>query len=87
MFPYDSIMPYNTFIWIILLIWSLIWKGIGLWKAGRNKQIIWFLAILILNTLGILPIIYILFFQKKHPETIVLPKEKKVKKKAKKKRK
>lgn len=52
--------------WLIpLIIWSLIWKGISLWKCGRNNQLPWFIAILILNTAGILPIVYILWFQRK----------------------
>lgn len=46
-----------------LLIWSVSWKGIALWKSARNKQIIWFIAILILNSVGVLEIIYVLFFQ------------------------
>ncbi|MGM0568848.1 MAG: DUF5652 family protein [Elusimicrobiota bacterium] len=50
---------------IILGLWSLIWKGIALWKSGRNNQLKWFIVILILNTVGILPIIYLKFFQKK----------------------
>ena len=50
----------------ILVIWEMIWKGIALWKAGRNNQLIWFICILIFNTIGILPIIYIYFFQKKN---------------------
>jgi hypothetical protein len=52
--------------WLIpLVIWDLIWKGIALWKSGRNNQLKWFIAILVLNTVGILPIIYLRFFQKK----------------------
>ncbi|MDX9913747.1 MAG: DUF5652 family protein [Candidatus Moranbacteria bacterium] len=52
-------------IWLIpLLIWELVWKGIALWKAAKNNQLNWFTALLILNTVGILPIIYIQFFQK-----------------------
>jgi uncharacterized membrane protein YiaA len=47
---------------LLLVVWELIWKGIGLWKSARNKNLGWFIAILILNTVGILPIIYILFF-------------------------
>ena len=48
-----------------IMIWELIWKGIGLWKSARNGQMIWFFFILIVNSAGILPIIYILSFQKK----------------------
>lgn len=55
-------------LFVVLAIWELIWKGIGLWKAGRNNQIIWFVFILILNTVGILPIIYLIWGQKKKVE-------------------
>lgn len=55
---------------IALVVWSLIWKGIGLWYAARNYQKGWYVAILILNTAGILEIIYLLFFRRdKQPET------------------
>ena len=50
---------------IVILIWTVIWKGIALWKCGRNNQIRWFIAIIVLNTVGLLPIAYILWFQKK----------------------
>jgi Family of unknown function (DUF5652) len=49
----------------MLLIWELIWKGIALWRAGRNKQLPWFIAMLVINTAGLLEIAYLLFFQPK----------------------
>ena len=55
----------NSYIFVFLGIWELVWKGIALWKASQNKQRNWFIAILIINTIGILPIIYLKFFQKK----------------------
>ncbi|MFA6422833.1 MAG: DUF5652 family protein [Patescibacteria group bacterium] len=42
----------------LLVIWSLIWKGLALWRAGRRGETAWFVALLVLNTLGILEIIY-----------------------------
>jgi len=53
--------------WVILLLvlWTLPWKGVALWKAAGNKQLVWFVCILILNTLAILEIIYIFGFSKK----------------------
>jgi hypothetical protein len=48
----------------ILVLWELVWKGIALWKAARESQKYWFMAILILNTAGILPILYIFLFKK-----------------------
>lgn len=49
----------------ILIAWETVWKGIALWKCGRNNQLAWFVVVLIFNTVGILPIVYLLFFQKK----------------------
>jgi len=46
-----------------LLGWSLAWKGIALWKAGRHNQLYWFIALLIFNTAGLLPILYLALFQ------------------------
>lgn len=45
-----------------LALWSLVWKGMALWRAAQNKQKGWFVALLIINTAGILEIVYLLFF-------------------------
>jgi len=50
---------------IILIIWEAIWKLIAMWKAGRNNHLAWFICIALINTAGILPIIYILMHRKK----------------------
>ncbi len=49
---------------ILAVLWDIFWTGIGLWKSARNDQKYWFLAMLILSTVGILPIIYIYAYQK-----------------------
>lgn len=43
----------------LLILWTLIWKGLALWKAGRKNDMFWFIALLVINTVGILDIIYI----------------------------
>jgi hypothetical protein len=57
----------NTNIWLVLLLvlWTLPWKAVALWKAAKNNQKIWFVILLIANTLAILEIIYIFGFSKK----------------------
>ncbi len=50
---------------IIFIIWSMFWKGMALWKSARNSQKYWFLVLLVLNTIGIVEILYLSFFQKK----------------------
>ncbi len=50
---------------ILLIIWELAWKGFALYKAGKKQQPIWFIFILIFNTFGILPIIYLILSRDK----------------------
>jgi hypothetical protein len=57
-------ISYNI-LFVLLIAWSLVWKGIALWKAARNEQLAWFIAIMIINLAGILEITYLLFFQNK----------------------
>jgi len=54
----------SLFIWLVLL-WTLPWKGLALWKSAKNNHKWWFIALLVLNTMAILEIIYIFFFSKK----------------------
>lgn len=54
-----------TWLIVVISVWTLIWKGKALWKASKNNQKYWFVALLVINTLGILEIVYISFFQKK----------------------
>lgn len=52
-------------LFVAMMIWTLIWKGIALWKAARLGHKGWFVALLLISTLGILDILYIYFFSKK----------------------
>ena len=44
-----------------IALWTLPWKGVALWKAAHLGEKNWFVALLILNTLAILEIVYIFF--------------------------
>lgn len=50
---------------LVLLFWTLIWKGMALWKAARQGSKVWFVVLLIVNTVGILDILYLYVFSKK----------------------
>ena len=54
----------------ILLVWTMIWKGIALWFSAKNQQKGWFVAIFLLNTLGLLPIIYLIWFKPANKEKV-----------------
>ena len=49
----------------ILIIWTFIWKGLALWRAARSDAKIWFVVLLIVNTVGLLDILYYFFIHKK----------------------
>jgi len=57
--------PKVQIVLIMLIVWELVWKGIALWKASKNNSKPWFIALLAINTVGILPIVYIFYFSKK----------------------
>jgi len=48
----------------LFILWSLFWKAWSLWLAARKSQKIWFFFLLIMNTLGLLEILYIFVFSK-----------------------
>ncbi len=62
LFPFS---PAVKILLAALIVWTLIWKGVALWKSARNSHKTWFIVLLIVNTLGILEIIYIFAFSKK----------------------
>jgi hypothetical protein len=68
-YPIFILSPGVKIIFALLLIWTFIWKGIALWKAARNSHKAWFILMLIVNTLGILEIVYIYGFSKKNSGT------------------
>jgi len=58
-------MGVNGFLILLLVVWELAWKGLALWKAARNNETGWYVALLVFNTVGILPILYIYVFADK----------------------
>jgi hypothetical protein len=64
-----AMLPWLIPVILILAIWDCVWKITGMWKAARNNHLAWFICIFIFNTIGILPIIYILIQKKKSDGT------------------
>lgn len=54
----------GSILFAALIVWSLVWKGLALWKAAHHEHKWWFIALLIVNTVGILEILYIYIFSK-----------------------
>jgi hypothetical protein len=49
----------------ILAIWAIPWKIYAVWLACKHNHKKWFVALVILNTVGILEIFYIFYILKK----------------------
>ena len=54
----------------VAVVWELVWKGWALWRAAQRDARGWFVALLILNTAGILPILYIFVFSRNQPPSV-----------------
>lgn len=50
----------NPYIWTPLLLLDLALRGLALWKSSRKGEKYWFVALLVVNSVGILPLIYLL---------------------------
>ena len=50
---------------VLIVIWTLFWKGYAVWTAAKNNHKGWFVAVLVFNTFGILEIIYLFCIAKK----------------------
>jgi len=60
--------------WVfLLLIWIIIWKGLALWQSAQKGQKIWFIAIMIVNTMGLLEIAYLAYYYFKNKQEKNLP--------------
>ena len=48
---------------VILAFWTIVIKGYALWNAARGGQKWWFIALLVINTVGLLEIVYLVWFR------------------------
>ena len=62
-----AVLCYLIPVIIILALWEAVWKVIAMWKSARNNHLAWFICIALINTAGILPIVYIFTHRKKLP--------------------
>ena len=56
--------PTYMFLFILLVIWTMVWKALALWRAARNTHKVWYVVLFILNTAGILDILYFFIWGK-----------------------
>lgn len=53
---------------VLILLVALVLKALALWHSARRKQTAWFIFLLIINSLGILPLIYLILNKGRRPK-------------------
>jgi hypothetical protein len=49
---------------VLSVVWTIIWKALAMWRAAEVGSKAWFVILLVVNTLGILDIIYLYVISK-----------------------
>lgn len=72
--PQSLLRPENAPLLLAVAAWTIAWKGVALWHAARRGEKPWFVALLIVNTVGILEILYLYVFSRTKKPTTEQPK-------------
>lgn len=64
---FDTLSNQQIAIISAIIIWDTVWKGFALWKAARGGSKGWFIALLLINSAGLLPMAYLLLKQLSTP--------------------
>ncbi len=63
---FGETIPTEVSLFVLLIVlWSILWKGFALWRSARRGDKWWFIALFVVNTLGLLEIVYIFIFSNK----------------------
>jgi hypothetical protein len=61
----EQYLQQNAWLLALVILWTLPWKAVTLWKAARLKQKVWFVILLCVNSMALLEIIYIFLVTRK----------------------
>lgn len=50
---------------VVLSLFDIVMKLVALWRSARNNHLVWFIFLAIFNTIGILPIVYLVLYNNK----------------------
>lgn len=66
----DYMTPAYLTLIIVIVLWEGVWKALALWRAAKNDSKLWYILLILFNTAGILPIVYLFIVSKKYPQKI-----------------
>lgn len=50
---------------VAIALFDAVMKAIAMWKSARNNHLAWFVCIAVFNTVGVLPIVYLVLNKNK----------------------
>jgi hypothetical protein len=59
-YPLFLMSPAMRPLFVLLILVDLVLRGMALYKSARKGQTVWFVALFVVNSMGILPLIYLL---------------------------
>jgi Na+/melibiose symporter-like transporter len=63
--------PKSIAVYVAMLLWIILWKGLALWYASKRNSRAWFVLLLVVSTFGILEIVYLFFVLKLRPRDML----------------
>lgn len=67
-----NVLIQNPALLLTIAVWDLVWKGLALWRSAEKRQRYWFIALLVVNSIGLVPIIYLLIDRYYKPKLVKL---------------
>lgn len=64
----QNYLQFNRYGWLVIILimaWTLPWKIAALWRASKHNDKVWFVVLLVVNTLAVLDILYIYVFSRR----------------------
>jgi len=55
----ELLLSVPAWVWTVIILWELIWKITATWHASCKDHLKWYIALLLVNSFGILPIVYL----------------------------
>jgi small basic protein len=58
-------------VWLVIMVLAIVdavLKAFALWRSARKNQTGWFICLFVFNTVGILPLIYLLLNRKNNDD-------------------
>jgi len=69
---FEGYPTYLIFVIMAFFLWTIPWKAMALWKSARKGQVAWFVFFVLVNTVGIMEILYLKFISRDENEDMVL---------------